>query len=129
MLTTVFRLGGVDTEEAERFRHEDPETYAKIDRQAKRLMGGSWDLWWLKTPLPGIVWCNCPHMTGLDGLSVEDITRADFDGRKRIYALVDFVRANMPGFASSASWWMSRRSSACARRVCWRATMSSPRRT
>jgi hypothetical protein len=100
ILTTVFRLGGVDTEEAERFRHEEPEAYAKIDRQAKRLMGGSWDLWWLKTPLPGVVWCNCPHMTGLDGLSVEDITRADFDGRKRIYGLVDFVRANMPGFAS-----------------------------
>ena len=29
---------------------------------------------------------------------MEDLTRADFEGRKRIYALVDFVRANMPGF-------------------------------
>ena len=66
--------------------------------QAKRTMGGSWDHWWLKTPLPGVVWCNCPHMTGYDGLKVEDLTRADFEGRKRIYALVDFVRANMPGF-------------------------------
>ena len=37
-------------------------------------------------------------MTGYDGLKVEDLTRADFEGRKRIYALVDFVRANMPGF-------------------------------
>jgi FAD dependent oxidoreductase len=37
-------------------------------------------------------------MAGFDGLSVEDITKADFEGRKRIYALVDFVRANMPGF-------------------------------
>jgi hypothetical protein len=98
ILTTVFRLGGVDTDAAERFAAEEPETYAKIDRQAKRIMGGSWDFWWLKTPLPGIVWCNCPHMTGLDGLSVADITKADFDGRKRIYALVDYVRANMPGF-------------------------------
>ena len=64
-------------------------------------MGGSWDHWWLKTPLPGIVWCNCPHMTGYDGLKVEDLTRADFEGRKRIYALVDFVRAQMPGFKDS----------------------------
>jgi FAD dependent oxidoreductase len=45
------------------------------------------------------VWCNCPHMTGYDGLKVEDLTRADFEGRKRIYALVEFARANMPGFA------------------------------
>ena len=98
MITTVFRLGGVDADEAERFRHEAPEEFAVLDKQAKRIVGGSWDRWWLKTPLPGIVWCNCPHMTGLDALKVEDQTRADFEGRKRIYALVDFVRANMPGF-------------------------------
>jgi hypothetical protein len=99
MLTTVFRLGGVDTEAAERFRWEEPERFAVLDKQAKKIIGGSWDRWWLKTPLPGVVWCNCPHMTGLDGISVEDSTRADFDGRKRIYAMVDFIRANMPGFA------------------------------
>ncbi|MBL8589073.1 MAG: FAD-dependent oxidoreductase [Methylobacteriaceae bacterium] len=98
MITTVFRLGGVDAEEAERFRHESPEEFARLDKQAKRIVGGSWDRWWLKTPLPGIVWCNCPHMTGLDALKVEDQTRADFEGRRRIYALVDFARANMPGF-------------------------------
>ncbi len=64
-------------------------------------MGGSWDKWWLKTPLPGVVWCNCPHMVGFDGLKVEDLTRADFEGRKRIHALVDFVRAKMPGFKNA----------------------------
>jgi glycine/D-amino acid oxidase-like deaminating enzyme len=99
MLTTVFRLGGVDTEAAERFRWEDPARFAVLDKQAKKIIGGSWDRWWLKTPLPGVVWCNCPHMTGLDGISVDDSTRADFEGRKRIYAMVDFIRANMPGFA------------------------------
>jgi hypothetical protein len=100
IVTTVFRLGNVDTEEAERFAAAEPETFAALDRQAKRTMGGSWDHWWLKTPLPGVVWCNCPHMTGYDGLKVEDLTRADFEGRKRIYALVDFVRQKMPGFQS-----------------------------
>ena len=97
-MTTVFRLGSVDTDEAERFEREEPEAFAALDREAKRIIGGSWDHWWLKTPLPGVVWCNCPHMTGYDGLKVEDLTRADFEGRKRIHALVDFVRANMPGF-------------------------------
>jgi hypothetical protein len=98
MITTVFRLGGVDTETAERFRYEEPEAFAKLDKLAKRTVGGSWDRWWLSTPLPGVVWCNCPHMTGFDAMKVEDQTRADFEGRRRIYALVDFVRANMPGF-------------------------------
>jgi len=101
IVTTVFRLGGVDTDEAERFQFEEPEAFAKVDRQAKRIMAGSWDYWWLKTPLPGIVWCNCPHMIGFDGINVEDLTRADFEGRDRIYALLDFVRAQMPGFAKA----------------------------
>ena len=101
MVTTVFRLGNVDTDAAEKFRWEEPEAYAKIDRQAKKAIGGSWDMWWLKTPLPGVVWCNCPHMTGLDAMKVADQTKADIDGRRRIYALVDFVRTTMPGFEKS----------------------------
>jgi hypothetical protein len=98
IVTTVFRLGGVDTEEAEDFRVANPEEFVRIDRQAKRIIGGSWDFWWLKTPLPGIVWCNCPHMTGYDALKVEDLTRADFEGRKRIAALLDYARSTVPGF-------------------------------
>jgi FAD dependent oxidoreductase len=98
MVTTVFRLGGVETETAERFRWSEPEAYAKYDKEAKSIIGGSWDMWWLKTPLPGVVWCNCPHMTGLDALKVSDQTKADFEGRKRIYALVDYARAKLPGF-------------------------------
>lgn len=98
IVTTVFRLGGVDTEEAERFRFEQPEAYRKVDLAARRTIGGSWEHWWLKTPLPGVVWCNCPHMQGFDGIKVEDQTRADFEGRTRIYRMVDFVRANLPGF-------------------------------
>jgi hypothetical protein len=98
IVTTVFRLGGVDTDAAERFQYAEPEAFHALDIQAKRIMGGSWAYWWLKTPLPGIVWCNCPHMTGYDGLKVEDLTRADFEGRQRIYALLDFARANLPGF-------------------------------
>ncbi len=98
MVTTVFRLGGVDTDEAERFQFEEPERYRDLDLAARRVVGGSWNYWWLKTPLPGIVWCNCPHMTGLDGLTVRDLTRAEFEGRRRIHAMVEHVRANLPGF-------------------------------
>jgi hypothetical protein len=101
IVTTVFRLGGIDTDEAERFEYEEPEAFAQIDREAKRIMGGSWERWWLKTPLPGIVWCNCPHMAGFDGTSVEDLTRADFKGRERIAALVEYVRASVPGFQNA----------------------------
>ena len=98
ILTTVSRWGGVDTAAAERFEFEDPETFKRVDHEAKRLIGGCWSYWWLKTPLPGIVWLNCPHMPKLSGLKVADLTRAEIEGRGRIERLLDFARANMPGF-------------------------------
>jgi glycine/D-amino acid oxidase-like deaminating enzyme len=98
IVTTVFRLGGVDVDAAEQFEYEEPAAFRAIDREAKKIIGGSWDKWWLKTPLEGIVWCNCPHMTGLDGIDVEDLTSADFQGRERIAALVEYVREKLPGF-------------------------------
>src|SRR5260370_39152093 len=98
IVTTVFRLGGVNIEEAERFEYEEPEAFKALDREAKRIIGGSWDKWWLKTPLPNVVWCNCPHMANYDGLKVSDLTRADFEGRKRIANMVEDLHAKMPGF-------------------------------
>jgi hypothetical protein len=98
MVTTVFRLGDVDTDAALRFEHEHPGEFAELDRQAKRLLGGAWDMWWLRTPLPGIVWCNCPHLIGYDAVKVEDMTAATLEGRRRITALVAFARAHLPGF-------------------------------
>ncbi|HEY3189386.1 MAG TPA: FAD-dependent oxidoreductase [Solirubrobacteraceae bacterium] len=98
MVTTVFRLGDVDTEAALRFEQEHPTEFTEIDRQAKHLLGGAWDMWWLRTPLPGVVWCNCPHLIGYDAVDVEDMTAATLEGRRRITALVAFARAHLPGF-------------------------------
>lgn len=98
ILTTVSRLGGVDTDAAERFELEQPERFEQVNREAKRIIGGSWDFWWLKTPLPNVVWCNCPHMAGLDGLKVADLTKAELEGRSRMHRLVDYARQNVPGF-------------------------------
>lgn len=98
IVTTVFRLGGVDTEAAERFEDEQPEAFHAIDREIKHILGGAWEYWWLKTPLPGVVWCNCPHMPGLDGLKVEDLTRAEVQGRRTIHKVIEVVREKLPGF-------------------------------
>jgi hypothetical protein len=98
IVTTVFRLANVDTEEAIRFEYEEPELFAKINREARRIIGGAWEMWWLKTPIPGVVWCNCPHMPGYDGISVEDLTRAEYEGRERMMNLYRYVREHMPGF-------------------------------
>jgi len=101
LTTLVFRLGGVDTVAAEQYEQENPKEARAINRQVKRLLGGAWELWWLKTPIPGVVWCNAPHMTGFDGVDPEDMTKAEFAARDRITAAVDFVKANLPGFENT----------------------------
>jgi hypothetical protein len=98
LTTLVFRLGGVDTDAAERFEQQNPREARAINRTIKRMLGGAWELWWLKTPLPGVVWCNCPHMTGYDGADPESLTEAEFDARARIGAVVDHIREHLPGF-------------------------------
>lgn len=101
IVTTVFRLMDVDTEKAEAFEYANPEEYKKLDRQARRVIGGAWGMWWLKTPLPGVVWCNCPHMPGYDGLSPEHMVAAEYEGRERMMNLLAFARKNIPGFENA----------------------------
>lgn len=101
IVTTVFRLCDVDTDRAEAFEYANPEEYKKLDRQARRVIGGAWGMWWLKTPLPGIVWCNCPHMPDYDGLSPEDMVAAEYEGRERMMNLLAFAREHLPGFENA----------------------------
>jgi FAD dependent oxidoreductase len=98
LTTLVFRLGGVDTDAAEHFEQHNPREARAINRKIKRLLGGAWELWWLKTPVPGVVWCNCPHMTGYDGADPESLTRAEFDARDKIAAAVAHISEHLPGF-------------------------------
>lgn len=101
IVTTVFRLAEVDTAKAEAFEYDNPELYKKLDRAARRAIGGAWGMWWLKTPIPGIVWCNCPHMPGYDGLSPEHMVAAEHEGRGRMMKLLAFARENLPGFENA----------------------------
>ncbi|MFD4953445.1 FAD-dependent oxidoreductase [Streptomyces sp. NPDC058451] len=101
LVTLVFRLGGVDTATAERFEQENPREARAINRKIKRMLGGAWELWWLKTPVPGVVWCNCPHMTGFDGTDPVSLTEAEFEARARIGAVLDHIKSDLPGFENA----------------------------
>jgi hypothetical protein len=101
LVTLVFRLGGIDTAAAEAFEQANPAELRAINRRIKRILGGAWDLWWLKTPLPGVVWCNCPHLSGYDGADPESLTKAQFEARDRITETLEIVRAELPGFENA----------------------------
>jgi hypothetical protein len=99
--TLVFRLGGVDTDAAERFEQNDPKTARALNKAIKRTLGGAWELWWLKTPIPGVVWCNAPHMTGFDGTDPASLTDAEFSARTKIAEAVELCRRTLPGFENA----------------------------
>ena len=98
IITLVHRLADVDVDAAMRFERENPEKARELDTQVKHLLGGSWDLWWLLTPRPGVVWCNCPHIPGYDGLKPDDLTHIEIEGRRRFMKVLAFVRSRLPGF-------------------------------
>ena len=98
MLTLVHRLADVDVDRVIRFEREHPQEAHALNTAVKRLIGGSWDFWWLRTPREGVVWCNCPHLHGLSGLSVEDLTLLEGETRRRFVAATAWLRTHMPGF-------------------------------
>ena len=101
ILSTVSRWGAVDTDRAEEFQFSFPGKFAELDREAKKIIGGCWNYWWLKTPVPGVIWLNCPHVPRLHGLKVEDLTKVEIEGRARINRLMAFARKNLPGFENA----------------------------
>jgi hypothetical protein len=98
IMTVVHRFANVDVEAAIAWEQANPDQAAAVHRQAKAIYGGAWDYWWLRTPIDGVVWCNCPHIPDLNGLSVEDQTYVEYEARKRIYKAMAFARQNLPGF-------------------------------
>ena len=98
IMTLVHRLADVDTDAAIAFERADPAAAQQLDREVKQLLGGSWEMWWLLTPRPGVVWCNCPHIAGHDGLDPEHQTKIEIEARRRFMKVAEFVRAHYPGF-------------------------------
>lgn len=98
IMTVVHRFANIDVDAAIAWEQAHPEEARAVHREAKAIYGGSWDYWWLRTPIDGVVWCNCPHIPDLNGLKVEDQTYVEYEARKRIWKAIEFVRQNLPGF-------------------------------
>jgi FAD dependent oxidoreductase len=98
IMTLVHRLADVDTDAALAFERRDSAAAHQLNTEVKQLLGGAWDMWWMLTPRPGVVWCNCPHIPGYNGLDPEHLTHIEIEGRRRFMKVIEFVRAHYPGF-------------------------------
>ena len=98
LMTLAHRLGNVDIDRYLAWADSNPDLARELNRQVKDLYGSTWHNWWLRTPLPGVVWCNCPHFPSLEGLDPLDQTHVVGEGNRRIRAVLGFIRRELPGF-------------------------------
>lgn len=101
MVTLAHRVGGVDVPRLMHWERYNRDEAAEVNRQVRDILVGSWPHWWLLTTRSGIVWCNCPHLTGYDALSPKDLTEAEVESRRRIVRYLDFARRHVPGWENA----------------------------
>lgn len=100
-MTTTFRLGNVDVERARQVKksqlHEKMQDV--IDRGTYNLprREGSVHI----TPLPGMMATNMTRVTDLDSTQVDQLSRAEIEGRKQAFEYARFLREQVPGYAHS----------------------------
>jgi hypothetical protein len=94
-----YLMANVDIEKAQQFRDDDPKEYQKLMDKLKKTIGSP--VSWNTTVMKGVVFSFSPYFYGLSELSVDDLTRVEVEGRRKIMTSLDFYRKNVPGFESA----------------------------
>ncbi|HUT68622.1 MAG TPA: FAD-dependent oxidoreductase [Dehalococcoidales bacterium] len=99
-LALCFWVDGVDLEKAESFRKNNPEKFGELARECMKAGGFPGYFKSLLKNQESIVWCHnrFPNKSQVD---VEELTRIEFEGRKKMMITYDFWKKNLPGFDKS----------------------------
>ncbi|MEM2561914.1 MAG: FAD-dependent oxidoreductase [Candidatus Bathyarchaeia archaeon] len=96
-LSLSYRLMNVDVRRALKFREENPEKYNELINEHT---GKEYGLVWFPTTIEGVV-LFFQHLRGLSAIKVEDLIKAEVEGRRKVMAAIEFFRKNIPGFESA----------------------------
>jgi hypothetical protein len=108
--TLFFRVKNVDTERVERYAKEHPEDgvagkpFGSLVERAKRV--GDFTLPrdrinFYRTPEAGVWGVNASRVLAVDPTRIEDLTRAEIEGRRQVAELLAFLRKYVPGCESA----------------------------
>jgi len=99
-LALCFWVDGVDIEKADDFRKNNPEKFGELARKCVEVGGFPGYFRSLLKNQESIVWCHnrYPNKSQID---VEELTRVEFEGRKKMMITYDFWKKNLPGFEKS----------------------------
>ncbi|WP_372618158.1 FAD-dependent oxidoreductase [Falsiroseomonas sp.] len=105
-MTLFFRVSGVDDAVVEEYVQTHTEDYrpfaslvAKAQQQG-RFPAPRRGVGLYKTLQPGVWRINTTRILKRDGTSTADLTAAEIEGREQMMALLEFFRADLPGFAN-----------------------------
>jgi hypothetical protein len=104
--TLFFRVKNVDTARVEQYAREHPEDgvtgkpFGSLVAKAKA--AGEFDLPrdqinFYRSPEPGVWGVNASRVLAVDPTQVEELTRAELEGRRQVDALITFLRKYVPG--------------------------------
>ena len=99
-LALCFWVDGVDLDKAEAFRRENPEK--NMELMHKAIEAGAF-AGFFRSNLPdqdSIVWFHNRY-ANKSQVDMEELTRVEFEGRKKMIKTYDFFKENVPGFEKS----------------------------
>ncbi|XID93523.1 FAD-dependent oxidoreductase [Paenibacillaceae bacterium WGS1546] len=120
-MTMKFRMRGVDLAAVKQYMIEHPDNFYK-KTPVKELpelpltgVCGFYSQWqasgvpinrdqvlFFTGPAEDEVLINCTRVQGLDGTNVEDLTRAEEEGRRQVLMMSEFLVRDVPGFAKAS---------------------------
>jgi len=120
-MTMKFRMRGVDLEEIKAYMIANPDNFykktpiAELPNLPLTGVSGFYSQWkssgvpinrdqvlFFTGPADDEVLINCTRVQGLDGTNVEDLTRAEEEGRKQVLMMAEFLKRDVPGFSRAS---------------------------
>ena len=120
-MTMKFRMRGVDLNAVKRAMIDNPDNFyrktpfADLERIPLTGIQGFYAEWKAANlpinrdqvllfagPAEDEVLVNCTRVQGLDGTDVEDLTKAEEEGRRQVLMMAEFLQKSVPGFSRAS---------------------------
>lgn len=98
MMALVYRIGGVDFKAFAEYKAANPEDWGKKTAKLHEIAG--FRTLPFPTPRNDVMWVN-NWIPDRDCLKVKDMTTVEFEVRRNILAVIDYLKKEVPGFKES----------------------------
>jgi hypothetical protein len=100
MAAMVFWVANVDIKRLEDFQKSQPGKYQELMQELEKRGGFPRHFKGVLENQPGVIWAH-PFLPCPDQKDVEDLTRTDISGRKKVLITSEFLKKYVPGFENS----------------------------